>query len=490
MFSVQDALGDFIGVLQRIQTDRALPIAVEHAANAVAASLRAGGRVLFAGNGGSAADAEHLAGEFIGRFLHDRPSMAGIALTSNAAVITAVGNDFGFSEIFARQIEALGRPGDVFVALSTSGYSINVIKALKVARSLGITTIGLTGRDGGDMAALCDIEIRVPSDSTPLIQQAHMAIGHLICAHVERALHPAQAKRVVGRADTPLAYPCVLLVGGSGTRLGSLTQATPKPLLPVAGRPFLDHLLDEIVRQGFTRVVLLAGFEGLQIVDRYRGHHSCSDGVVDIEVIVETTPAGTGGALAGLSHLQDNEFLLMNGDSWFDIDLRAFVDSPLEAGLMSRMALCRVPDARRYGTVRLDGERVTAFVDRGTPGENLINAGIYRISRALLDFLPSSPCSLEADILPRLASAGQLQGRVLNGSFVDIGVPEDYALANQLIASRLRQADHLPSLADPLTISPPVVTDRNLPEQTAYVDQHQRGRWGLSSMPSGIALQD
>jgi D-sedoheptulose 7-phosphate isomerase len=145
---------------------------------------------MFAGNGGSAADAQHFAGELVSRFYYDRPAIASLALTTDSSILTAIGNDYHYERIFSRQIEALGRSGDVFVGISTSGRSPNVLGGLAAARRLGLRTVGLTGRSGGDMAALCDIVIHIPSDSTPLIQQGHLLVGHLLCAMIEKTIHP------------------------------------------------------------------------------------------------------------------------------------------------------------------------------------------------------------------------------------------------------------------------------------------------------------
>jgi D-sedoheptulose 7-phosphate isomerase len=153
-------------------------------------SLNAGGTIFFCGNGGSAADSQHLAGELVSRFLYDRPGLRGVALNADTAIVTAIGNDYGYDRSLARPLEALARPGDVLVALSTSGRSANVVEALRSALRLGVHTIGLTGRDGGAMAEHCQIELRAPSDSTPRIQEAHLLLGHLICEGIESAIFP------------------------------------------------------------------------------------------------------------------------------------------------------------------------------------------------------------------------------------------------------------------------------------------------------------
>lgn len=150
--------------------------------------LQSGGKILTMGNGGSAADAQHLAAEFVGRFRIERKALPAIALTTDTSVLTAIGNDYGFDEIFKRQIEALADAGDVVIGISTSGHSVNVEKAMRAARETGCRTIGLLGRDGGRIAPLCDIELTVNAQQTPHIQEAHLVIIHILCELVEQAL--------------------------------------------------------------------------------------------------------------------------------------------------------------------------------------------------------------------------------------------------------------------------------------------------------------
>ncbi len=156
------------------------------------AALEAGNKVLLAGNGGSAGDAQHIAGELLSRLNYDRAPLAAIALTTDSSVMTAIGNDYGYAQIFERQVRGLGRPGDVFIGISTSGRSKNILTAIAAARAAGLLTIGFTGRTGGDMATVCDLCLRAPSNSTPLIQQIHITAGHIICGLVEEALFPRQ----------------------------------------------------------------------------------------------------------------------------------------------------------------------------------------------------------------------------------------------------------------------------------------------------------
>jgi D-sedoheptulose 7-phosphate isomerase len=155
-------------------------------------ALQGGGRVLFCGNGGSAADAQHLAAELVSRFAFDRPGLAAFALTTDTSVLTAIGNDYGYEHVFRRQVQAVGRPGDVLVAISTSGNSPNVLVALAEARARGLVTVGLTGMGGGRMPPLCDHCICVPAKETPRVQECHIVIGHTICQIVEEGMFGAR----------------------------------------------------------------------------------------------------------------------------------------------------------------------------------------------------------------------------------------------------------------------------------------------------------
>ena len=157
-------------------------------ADAIARAMQRGNKLLIAGNGGSAADAQHLAAEFLSRFAHHRRPLPALALTTDTSVLTAIGNDYGFEHVFERQVRGLGQAGDVLLVISTSGRSSNVIAGLKAARAIGIETIGLTGRNGGDLHTLCDLCLCAPSDETPIIQQVHIVAGHVICGLVEGAV--------------------------------------------------------------------------------------------------------------------------------------------------------------------------------------------------------------------------------------------------------------------------------------------------------------
>lgn len=175
-------------ILGLMLSDDSLQTALVAAASACITSLQAGGKILLAGNGGSAADAQHIAGELVSRFAFDRPGLAAQALTTDTSILTAIGNDYGYEKLFARQVQANGKPGDVFVGYSTSGQSPNILKAFEQARAMGLVTIGLTGNRGGPMLALCDHLLAVPSSSTPKIQEGHLVLGHSLCGLIENAL--------------------------------------------------------------------------------------------------------------------------------------------------------------------------------------------------------------------------------------------------------------------------------------------------------------
>ena len=178
-------INDSIGVKQKILEDATLVDLIKKVADECIAAYTRGNRILLAGNGGSAADAQHIAAELVSRYSFDRPGLAAIALTTDTSILTAIGNDYGYEQIFRRQLEANGRQGDVFIGISTSGNSANILTALQCARELGIVAVGLTGQGGGKMQAFCDYCIQVPSMSTPRIQESHILLGHIICGIVE-----------------------------------------------------------------------------------------------------------------------------------------------------------------------------------------------------------------------------------------------------------------------------------------------------------------
>jgi D-sedoheptulose 7-phosphate isomerase len=183
---VREKLEEGCAVLKVVARDAAMHEVLAEAAAATAAALKAGRKLMVAGNGGSAADAQHVAAEFVSRLVEERPAMRAVALTTNTSILTAVGNDYGYERVFVRQIEAIGQAGDVFMGISTSGNSPNVLCALEACRSQGIATIGLTGGTGGKMPHLCDYLIVIPSAVTIYIQQAHLALEHIFCMLVER----------------------------------------------------------------------------------------------------------------------------------------------------------------------------------------------------------------------------------------------------------------------------------------------------------------
>lgn len=189
---IRDAIGQTKSVMQAMQDDDQLCRSTVEAIEACVKALRNGNKILFCGNGGSAADAQHWAGELVSRFYYDRPGLPAIALTTDTSILTAIGNDYGYERSFSRQIEALGAENDVLIAISTSGNSGNILKALEVASKKNMITVGFTGKSGGKMASMCNICLRIPNDSTPRIQEGHEVLGHAICANIEAELFPKE----------------------------------------------------------------------------------------------------------------------------------------------------------------------------------------------------------------------------------------------------------------------------------------------------------
>ncbi|EKO0227165.1 D-sedoheptulose 7-phosphate isomerase [Campylobacter jejuni] len=185
---IKEHFQESILVKEQILKDENLITLIKNASLEVIKAYKNGNKTLLAGNGGSAADAQHIAGEFVSRFYFDRPGIASIALTTDTSILTAIGNDYGYENLFARQVQAQGVRGDVFIGISTSGNSKNILKALELCKQKEIISIGLSGANGRAMNELCDYCIKVPSTCTPRIQESHILIGHIICAIVEEEL--------------------------------------------------------------------------------------------------------------------------------------------------------------------------------------------------------------------------------------------------------------------------------------------------------------
>jgi D,D-heptose 1,7-bisphosphate phosphatase len=229
----------------------------------------------------------------------------------------------------------------------------------------------------------------------------------------------------------------VVLVGGLGSRLGEMTRLVPKPLLGVAGKPFLDYILDELSRYPTIQdIVLLAGYQAGHVVDRYNGKRWRG---ASVSVVSEPAQMGTGGALKHAAPRLDEKFLLLNGDSFFDfniLDLAAPVRSPA----IVRVALKKDQAGDRYGRVLLDRDLIKTFLPAGAQPNGPINSGVYCVGRDVLSFIDEGPCSLEQAVFPRLAEKGQLRAALYDGFFIDIGVPADFERAQTELPARVRRS--------------------------------------------------
>ena len=189
IIGIRRSILDSIAVKKKISEDQNLLNKVMQLSNDCVTCLKSGGKIMFCGNGGSFADAQHLSAEFTSRFMFDRPALASIALGTNNSGITAMANDYGYENVFSRELDAVGKPGDILIAMTTSGNSVNILKVIELAKKIGVHSFALTGSSGGKITSNTDC-LRVPSDDTPRIQESHILIGHIVCGLVEQEMFP------------------------------------------------------------------------------------------------------------------------------------------------------------------------------------------------------------------------------------------------------------------------------------------------------------
>jgi D,D-heptose 1,7-bisphosphate phosphatase len=270
---------------------------------------------------------------------------------------------------------------------------------------------------------------------------------------------------------------CVILVGGRGTRLGALTQQRPKPLLDVAGRPFVSYLIQEAARHGFTRILLLAGFKSDAFAAEIAALKPKIPIDVEITLLTEPEPRGTAGALKFARPHLDEQFLMLNGDSLFDINLLDLT-RPLGDAL-GRLALKPQPDVSRYGKVDLAGTLIRRFVEKDqSAGAGVINGGVYWLSRKVVDLIPDGMVSIETDVFPKLVAAGKLKGVVYDRFMLDIGLPDTLAEAQTVIPAQLRR--------------PAVFLDRDgvLNDDVGYAHRPDQITWTRGALAAVKALND
>ncbi len=236
-------------------------------------------------------------------------------------------------------------------------------------------------------------------------------------------------------SSTMTVTQAVCLVGGRGTRLGALTEQTPKPMLAVGGKPFLDYIVHEARRFGLLRLLFLTGYRSQAIEARYAGKRF---GQLEVEVVVEPSPAGTAGALLGAADKLDESFFMMNGDSFFDFNWLSLAPALQHHGWKMHAALASGIAGSRYGRVDLHDGLIRGFKPEGPAGQP-INAGIYLVRKSVLADIKASPCSLEREIMPGLAERGELLGTAAEGSFIDIGIPDDFSRAQTLLPAYMKR---------------------------------------------------
>ncbi|BAK43919.1 HAD-IIIA family hydrolase [Eggerthella sp. YY7918] len=422
--------------------------AMEEAFGVLARSYRSGRKVLVCGNGGSASDAEHIVGELMKSFKEERslPSsffdqfsvvnpgvdppgwlegaLPTISLVSQTSLMTAFSNDESAAGVFAQQVYGYGRPGDTLIAISTSGTSPNCVHAARVARTLGMKVVVLTGSAPSPLSEISDVAIMVPETETYRIQELHLPVYHALCAALEAEFFCESL-----RACFPVRE-AVVLVGGRGTRLRSVVSDVPKPMAPVNGKPFLHYVLEKLCMMGLERIVLAIGYKG-NCIKEYFG--SSFQGM-EIVYSQEAEPLGTGGAIKkALQNVHNEWAYVLNGDTYQDIDAEKFASYASYAQVKAVLGTRVVQDCSRYGTIDVSKDgRIEAFREKMPVKNGRISSGVYLMRKDALFGMPSV-FSLESNWLEPLAPSGVLGAVDLVGSFIDIGIPKDYEQAQSVL---------------------------------------------------------
>lgn len=409
---------------------------VAEVCEALLATRRRGRRVFLFGNGGSAALASHMACD-----LNHLPAPPGFrpfdarSLVDNVAVLTALANDTSYENVFSAQIDAMATAGDLAVAISCSGESANVLRAVEAARAAGLVTVALTGDAGGRLAGSVDLCVRAPAAQIWQQENLHLAVEHAICDAI-RQLTAATARRVEA------SRRAIVLCAGLGTRLGDLVRDRPKPMVPIGGQPALELTLAWLRRYGFERVAINLHHHPESVMDHFGDG---SDRGLDLVYYREPELLGTAGAIARLDgFVAEGPLLVVYGDVLTDLDLLELMSHHSERVLLdpstaATLAVHHVPEPSRAGLVELDGDgRVTAFVEKPPVEEvrhDLGSAGVLVLEPAAIAEISRDGASdLAQDLFPALLEKGYpIFGWALPATarLIDFGTPETYRRAQR-----------------------------------------------------------
>jgi len=388
---------------------KVLASSIEEASEMIIKCFKDGGKVILFGNGGSAAQAQHIAAEFVNKFNFDRNALPAISLTTDTSNLTAIGNDSGYEHVFGRQIEALANEGDVVIAFTTSdvsdNHSANIKKGIEAAKKKNCKTIGMFSEKSMEASKITNIPICVPSKSTPRIQEAHITILHIICDIVEERIFKVKK--------------ALILAGGRGERLIPLTNEIPKPMVKICGKPVLEWQLEALKNGGIEEAVICGHYKFDAIKDYFGNEWNG----IKMVYVYEKEPLGTGGAIKNAEeHFEDEDFVVFNGDIMTNIDLRDAINFHKKTRSICTLIMRNTDHPHDSNVLELDDEgRVVKCIGKGQTEVRTGHTGFFIFNKKMFDFIPKENNNIEKDVIFNIYKDQNIRGFVTDQYTRDMG---------------------------------------------------------------------